>query len=518
MKKKIREGNLIQMRIAIIGAGISGLSVGCYLQMNGFETEIYEKNLHPGGLCASWKRGDFTFDGCLHWLMGSDKGSPFYGLWNELIDMPSVGFVNHDVRMDVELAVNSDHHGDKVFHLYTNIDRLESYMLDIAPEDASLIKSLTGVMRIMQQYEMPPLLDNIPEFQSWREKMSMITYLPLVWQYLKWRNETNLTFARKLSNPFLKEAFELLYDGDEQKLLILTMPLSVFDKKSAGYPRGGSMKFAGHIATRYAALGGRIHYNSPVKHIVTNESAARGLVLDNGTKVQADLVISAADWHYTVFEALEGKFVNQKILKLAKNTKPKVYPSVFMVLLGVNKCYQEQSHLIKFPLESTALSPDGTEYNRMELHFYHYDPSLAPPDKTIIAASLYTNNGEYWIDLRAKDYDQYIKNKTQFAEQVVERLDKKVPGLRQSIEVMDVVTPATYNRYTNNWLGSVQGWMPGKNLLAASPVDMTLPGLTGFYFCGHWTVPGGGLPSSLKASRDLAQRLCMKYKRPFRIL
>jgi phytoene dehydrogenase-like protein len=67
------------MKIAIIGAGISGLSVGCYLQMNGFETEIYEKNILPGGLCASWKRGNFTFDGCLHWVMGSGSGSPFYG-------------------------------------------------------------------------------------------------------------------------------------------------------------------------------------------------------------------------------------------------------------------------------------------------------------------------------------------------------------------------------------------------------------------------------------------------------
>ncbi|MBN1143125.1 MAG: NAD(P)/FAD-dependent oxidoreductase [Bacteroidales bacterium] len=505
------------MKIAIIGAGISGLSVGCYLQMNGFETEIYEKNIHPGGLCASWKRGDFTFDGCLQWVMGSDSGSPFYGLWNELIDMPSVEFVNHDVRMDIELAVNSDRHGNKVFHLYTNINRLESYMLDIAPEDALLIKGFIGVMRTMKHYEMPPMLDNIPELQPLRKKMAMITYLPLVWQYLKWKNQTNLTFARKLSNPFLKEAFELLYDGDEQKLLILTMPLSVFDKKSAGYPIGGSMKFISHIATRYGSLGGSIHYNSPVKRIITNGSAVRGVLLENGTEAHADLVISAADWHYTVFEALEGKFVNQKILELAKNTKPKVYPSVFMVLLGVNKTYKEQPHLIKFPVESPALSPDGTEYRRMELHFYHYDPALAPKDKTIIAASLYTNNSEYWINLRAGDYDQYIKSKTQFAELILDQLDKKIPGLRQSVEVMDVVTPATYHRYTNNWMGSVQGWMPGKDILAASPVDMTLPGLSGFYFCGHWTVPGGGLPPSLKSSRDLAQRICLKNKKRFRI-
>ncbi len=64
--------------INIIGAGISGLTAGCYLQMNGFETQIFEKHSIPGGLCTSWKKGDYTIDGCVHWILGSDKGSGFY--------------------------------------------------------------------------------------------------------------------------------------------------------------------------------------------------------------------------------------------------------------------------------------------------------------------------------------------------------------------------------------------------------------------------------------------------------
>ncbi|MBL0079267.1 MAG: NAD(P)/FAD-dependent oxidoreductase [Bacteroidetes bacterium] len=51
------------MKINIIGAGISGLSAGCYLQMNGFETEIFEKHTIPGGLCTSWNK-KFLVDGC----------------------------------------------------------------------------------------------------------------------------------------------------------------------------------------------------------------------------------------------------------------------------------------------------------------------------------------------------------------------------------------------------------------------------------------------------------------------
>ena len=46
------------MKINIIGAGVSGLSAGCFLQMKGFETEIFEKHNLPGGLCTNWKVGD----------------------------------------------------------------------------------------------------------------------------------------------------------------------------------------------------------------------------------------------------------------------------------------------------------------------------------------------------------------------------------------------------------------------------------------------------------------------------
>ena len=83
-------------KILIIGAGISGLSAGCYARMNGYDAEIYEMHNIPGGLCTSWKRGGYTFDGCVHWLMGSGKGSPFNRFWNELGVLEGTRFIDHE--------------------------------------------------------------------------------------------------------------------------------------------------------------------------------------------------------------------------------------------------------------------------------------------------------------------------------------------------------------------------------------------------------------------------------------
>jgi phytoene dehydrogenase-like protein len=503
------------MKITIIGAGVSGLSLGCYLQMNGFDTEIFEKQPRSGGLCASWQRGEYTFDGCIHWLLGSNESNPFYRLWSELVDMKSVEFVNHDVRLEIELKKNRNRYGDKVFHLYTDINRLEAYLLDLAPEDKGMIKSLLKSMRIMQRFDMPPMIDNIPALQSFRKKMAMITYLPVVFLFQKWKNVTNYSFARKLKNPFLKEAFELLFDGDEFKLLIMTMPLSVFDTKGAGYPLGGSYGFVKRIEDKYITLGGKIQYNHEVMEIITEGPSAKGILLKNNTAIYSDIIISAADWHFTVFEALGGKFVNKKLLALAANKRLQIYPSVLMVSLGVSRTFREYPHLLRFPLESDLHSPDGTVYHRLESHIYHYDPTLAPEGKTIIVLSLYTRNGDFWIKLRNTDIDEYNRCKTGFAKEIIDRLDQRIKGVKQAIEITDIATPATYYRYTRNWKGSAQGWFPASNLLASSPVGKRLPGLSNFYYSSHWSIPGGGLPMALKASRDLSQEICIQHKKTF---
>ena len=48
----------------IIGAGLGGLSTGCYAQMNGYQSHILEMHEIPGGCCTSWEKGQFTFDLC----------------------------------------------------------------------------------------------------------------------------------------------------------------------------------------------------------------------------------------------------------------------------------------------------------------------------------------------------------------------------------------------------------------------------------------------------------------------
>ena len=132
-----------------------------------------------------------------------------------------------------------------------------------------------------------------------------------------------------------------------------------------------------------------------------------------------------------------------------------------------------------------------------------------------MVVSFYTKNGDWWLDLRKNDRPGYRKVKKEFTEKIIDLLDERLGGIKDKLEMSDMATPATVYRYTNNWKGSTQGWLPGKNLLAPSPVGFTLPGLKNFYFSSHWNQPGGGLPIAIKTGRDVTKVICKSAGKKF---
>jgi len=505
---KIKRVQTKKNKVNIIGAGISGLCAGAYLQMNGFETEIFEKHSIPGGLCTSWQKGEYKIDGCAHWILGSDKGSGFYHMWSELLDLEKIPFHHHEIKLNVEVKNTKDKYGDKIFKMYSNLDRFETYMTDLAPEDRKEIKIFVDDIRELQKYELPPKMDELPLIPSIIRGIKMMRYLRFLVLFRKLNNLTNYDQAKKFKNPFLKESFELLFDGQEVKMLVLTFPMACFDLKSAGYPIGGSLKWAERIAETYQALGGKIHYNTPVDKIITENGETKGLLVRNKVFHPSDIVVSSADWYFTVFNCLDGKFVNKKILELKEGKHFDVYYSVLLASFGVKKTYSDSPHFLRFPIQTTLHSPCGAQWDRLEVHNYYYDRTMAPEDKTVIACSFYTTNGEYWINLRKYERVKYREEKLKFCNAVLNHLEDKFPGIKENIEEIDFATPATILRYTNNWQGSAQGWLPGENFNAAAPVGFTLPGLKNFYYASHWSRPGGGIPVAINMGRDVAKKIC----------
>ena len=68
----------------IIGSGIAGMSAGCFGQMNGYKTKIFEMHNVPGGCCTAWRRKEYTFDACIEWMVGTSPGTEMNQIWQEV--------------------------------------------------------------------------------------------------------------------------------------------------------------------------------------------------------------------------------------------------------------------------------------------------------------------------------------------------------------------------------------------------------------------------------------------------
>jgi len=492
--------------IIIIGAGIAGLSAGCYLQMNGYRTRIFEMDTRPGGVCTAWNRKGYTIDGCMHWLAGSGPASGMHGIWQELGVIKNHTFVDHEEYLRFEAP------DGRYFALYTDADRLEQHMLELAPEDSRPIKEFTGALRKMKGFEMP--VGKAPELETPFDKLkSGLNYVPYLGVLARWRKATVTTFAARLSNPFLREAF-MTAAGDVAAfpMLGLLSPMAWVQAKTAGYPLGGSFEFARTIEQRYLGLGGKVDYSARVERILVEDDRAVGIRLADGVEHFGDRIVSAADGHSTIFDMLQGKYVNDTVRGYYKDLP--LFPPMLFVSFGVARTFDQPPSSVGGILLKLdePLTIAGKERTALNLYIYNHDPRLAPKGKTVVKFILMTDY-HYWETLY-KDREAYKAEKERIADIVAGVLEKRFPGISRQVEMRDVATPMTWVRYTANWKASYEGWMMSMDTFGMR-MSKTLPGLDNFYMVGQWVEPGGGLPPAAYSGRNLTQVLCKKDGKKF---
>ena len=298
-------------------------------------------------------------------------------------------------------------------------------------------------------------------------------------------------------------------------MYFMAISIGSLHDKNGGYPIGGSLAFARLLEKKYISLGGHIYYNSKVKKINVVNDRAIGITLENNKFHKADLVISAGDGYDTIFRMLEGKYINKKLRKFYNNQP--VHPSAVIIYLGVARSFDNEPSNIDLALEDRLKVDNETEVDRISILIYNFDPTLAPEGKTCIRVIIHTQSFQYWNDLRKNNIERYKQEKSRIANEIIEIFDKRFGDVREKVEEIDVVTPATFKRYTNNWKGSIQGWiwLPG---LIPKAVKKNLPRLKGFYQIGQWIMPGGGVTTGLQTARDLTQIICKKDKKKFKIV
>lgn len=485
--------------ITIIGGGVAGLAVGVYARLNGYRARIYEMGALPGGLCTSWRRKGYMADGCIHWLCGSGPGPALHSIWQEL-GVGDLEYVNHRVYIRLELP-------DLTFNVYTDAGELEHEMLRIGEEDGPQIAEFCAAIRQYAKWG-----GNIPQTPEGGQYMQ------------RWAAQTMGQFADTLHSPDLRRVMNLLFWSDAPVVFAM-LPLGYSHARSAGYPIGGSLSFARAIEQRFLDLGGEVHYGARVEKILVEDDRAVGIQLAGGEIVwerEGDIV-SAMDARATFFDLLGERYLNDGVR--AWFAQVPIIGSPLQITLGVDLDLSAEptgtNGILLKPAAPVKLYGEELEFLNVEV--FSFDPTAAPEGKSAVRVSL---NGRYdfWSALR-QEPAAYEAEKERIAQEVIIALDERFSGLAQKVEMVDVATPATFERYTGNWQGSSQGWVPTPQAFALLeqsakegnwPASRSLPGLAHFYTAGQWMEPFGGLPTAAMTARGLVEMLCQRDEKEFK--
>ena len=222
------------MKIGIIGAGFTGLAAAYYLTLQGNDVEIFERDANPGGLAIGYqeKNWKWTLEHHYHHWFTNDKS--VIELANE---------INHKVIITRPKTSSFVEKG--------------IYQLD---SPISLLK-----------------FSKISLFDRLRVGAAIATlrYNPL-WQPLeKFYAEPYL--KRAMGQKGYKKIFEPLMVnklGKYSKDVSLAWFWARVYKRtpSLAYPEGGFLEFARHLERVIKKQGGKIHYNTEVLELKSDDS------------------------------------------------------------------------------------------------------------------------------------------------------------------------------------------------------------------------------------------------------
>ncbi len=497
---------MAEKSLIIVGAGLAGLSAGCYARMNGYATRILEHHHAPGGVAASWRKDGYQFDGGIHFMMGHMPTNGSHRLFDDL----GLDLKDKVVPMKVYGRYLDENKARRI-DLTQDLDKFGRELKAYCTEDADLIDGLIAAARRLQGIDLSLVgLGRPPELAGLGDKLKDIWSVRRALKVFGGKYSKSVEdFSCDIHDPWLRELLKNLF-LPSVPVWFLIMILALLADGQLGYLESGCQDFVESIVRRYKELGGELTCGATVEKILVEDDRAAGVRLTDGRTITADAVISAADGQTTIFAMLDGRYVDNKI-RHRFDSWP-LSPSVLMVTFGVAREFPDEVPFTTLVLMH-PLSVSGRKARAMFVRIFNYSSKFAPGGKSVIQVELEESDFDYWNDLQSRDRALYDQEKERLAAEILSRLEKHYPALSAKVETADVVTPYTLWRCTRNHRGASMAWLPTPEFFKTT-LARTLPRLRNFCMAGQWVIGGGVLPV-LYSGRHAVQILCHRDGREF---
>ncbi|MEQ1439815.1 NAD(P)/FAD-dependent oxidoreductase [Fontimonas sp. SYSU GA230001] len=521
--------------VAIVGAGLGGLTAGAVLAQAGIRVAVFDQHYVAGGCCTQFSRGGprqrYNFDIGLHYIgdCGPDGKIPQI-LGGLGIDLP-VEPMDAD---GFDILVFPDFR----FPIPVGRDRFRDRFVQMFPRERRGIDRYVRFLR-----EIDELLGRVDRNKG---RMS--------WG-IAWHAFTRGRLANKYRNATLKDLLDSCSTDPQVRAVMAGQngdyglpPSRVSASLHAGlsnhyfhgayYPRGGGQTIADRLSAYIEAHGGSVHLRREVARILVEDGRAVGVRTRDhkGTEheVRAPAVLSNADLRVTLEQLLPADALPAQWRERSRNFE--MAAAIFMTCLGIRGDMRERGmnnanywQFDGYDFESfydTArdMTPRGAYITSATLK----DPTTthhAPAGiSSVEAMTVLSGKPEHWglsgaqaqqqaCDWDYKNRSAYLDLKSRIEQDLIGRVDALFPGSRAAIEFCESASPMSHIRYTRATDGTGYG-------LAATPQQFFehRPGysgpLPGLYFAGASTRAGHGVLGAMLSGQRCARRIARELGAP----
>jgi phytoene dehydrogenase-like protein len=308
-------------------------------------------------------------------------------------------------------------------------------------------------------------------------------------------------YANQFKHPALRKVLNFISSDYSATALVFT--LSTLATGDGGYPEGGSLGMTQRMADTFKTLGGKLVLGTKVKKVIVENNIATGVQLEGAT-LSADAVIITQETIAAIDQLFAAPPKDQWLMKLCGNVK-----SCVCTFIGVG-VRAKITETPTFDLPEPIVC-GGISYSTLGFNNYSGYKGYAPEGGTALTTIFMDDTYDFWK--KAKEAGRYEAEKQKLADQISRAICAKYPQAVGRIEIIDIATPLTYERYTGAYHGS---WM--SNMLKGDK-QARYPGfldsVKNVYFAGHRMMTPGGLPVALMSGRQAAQMVCRQFNSVF---
>jgi prolycopene isomerase len=456
----------------IIGSGIGGLTCGAFLARAGMRVAVLEKHGKIGGYAHHFSRHGFAFESGIHSVPMGEKGLIRH-LFRLLQIDAAVQTIAHKSMYAFEMP-------DFSFVVPAERDAIRQSLMDSFPHQRARLSGLLADFDRFYDRIAGPVFSFEEKHQEEDREISA-----------PWRNRSYGEYISSfISDEKLQRVFFSMWpygatSPDVAPVLFYLMMFGVHYREGSHYVKGGISAIADALASAIASKGGSVFTRSEVTGLSVESGNIRFARCADGREIEAGIFVSNIS-PYLLHPVLVPEQSRNKLwLRRLDNLRPS--HSCVAVYCGL-------THSLEPDLAS-AITFQFNSRDFAAMYRNIADNNLHAGDHLIFLSGA-TNEAHPTLTLmsfaRNSASVTWREDKRRLAEIMLDSAQRRIPDLRNNIQVIEIGSPATFERYTGNTGGALYGFENVKDIYheAKLPIQTYIPNL---FQVGHWGIPGGGL-------------------------